>query len=118
MAGSGEPFQRVDVQQAKKLIDEGVPVVDVRNPDELPKDGEIANTTLVPLNTFLMNPRPHLEGDRVILMCKVGQRSAIAAEMAAAVAQADGRALTAYNMEGGIEAWKKAGLPVDFPKKG
>ena len=118
MAGTGEPFQRVDVQQAKKLIDEGVPVVDVRNPDELPKDGEIKNTKLVPLNTFLMNPRPHLEGDRVILMCKVGQRSAIAAEMAAAVAQADGRALTAYNMEGGIEAWKKAGLPVDFPKKG
>ena len=118
MSGTGEPFQRVDVQQAKKLIDEGVPVVDVRNPDELQKDGEIAKTKLVPLNTFLMNPRPHLEGDRVILMCKVGQRSAIAAEMAAAVAQADGRKLTAYNMEGGIEAWKKAGLPVDFPKKG
>jgi rhodanese-related sulfurtransferase len=118
MAGTGEPFQRIDVQQAKKLMDEGVPVVDVRNPDELPKDGEIQKTTLVPLNTFLMNPRPHLEGDRVILMCKVGQRSAIAAEMAAAVAQADGRTLTAYNMEGGIEAWTKAGLPVDFPKKG
>jgi rhodanese-related sulfurtransferase len=117
MAGIGEPFQRVDVQQAKKLMDEGVVVVDVRSPDELPKDGEIANTKLVPLNTFLMNPRPHLEGERVLLMCKVGQRSAIAAEMAAAVAQADGRTLTAYNMEGGIEAWKKAGLPVTFPPK-
>ncbi|HET7767668.1 MAG TPA: rhodanese-like domain-containing protein [Chloroflexota bacterium] len=118
MAGTGEPFQRVDVQKAKQLIDEGVPVVDVRNPDEPSKDGEIKNTKLVPLNTFLMNPRPHLDGDRVLLMCKVGQRSAIAAEMAAAVAQADGRKLTAYNMEGGIEAWKKAGFPVDFPKKG
>jgi rhodanese-related sulfurtransferase len=120
MAGTGEPFQRVDVQQAKKLMDEGVAVVDVRNPDELPKDGKLANieAKLVPLNTFLMNPRPHLEGDRVILMCKVGQRSAIAAEMAAAVAQADGRTLTAYNLEGGIEAWKKAGLPVEFPPKG
>jgi rhodanese-related sulfurtransferase len=118
MAGTGEPFQRVDVQKAKQLMDEGVPVVDVRNPDEPSKDGEIKNTKLVPLNTFLMNPRPHLDGDRVLLMCKVGQRSAIAAEMAAAVAQADGRKLTAYNMEGGIEAWKKAGFPVDFPKKG
>ena len=118
MANTGEPFERVDVQRAKQLIDEGVSVIDVRNPDELPKDGAIAaQTKLVPLNTFLMNPRPHLEGDRVLLMCKVGQRSAIAAEMAAAVAQADGRKLSAYNMEGGIEAWKKAGLPVEFPQK-
>lgn len=119
MANTGEPFERVDVQRAKHLIDEGVNVIDVRNPDELPKDGALAavKTKLVPLNTFLMNPRPHLEGDRVLLMCKVGQRSAIAAEMAAAVAQADGRKLTAYNMEGGIEAWKKAGLPVEFPPK-
>jgi rhodanese-related sulfurtransferase len=46
-------------------------------------------------------------------MCKVGQRSAIACEMAAAVGLTQ-----LYNMEGGIEAWKKAGLPVDFPPKG
>jgi len=113
MAGTGEPFQRIDVQRAKKLIDEGIAVVDVRNPEELPKDGALPNTTLVPLNTFLTSPRQYLEGDGVLFMCKVGARSAIACEMAAAVG------LTKlYNMEGGIEAWKKAGLPVEFPAKG
>ncbi len=114
MASTGEPFERVDVRRAKQLIDQGVTVIDVRNPDELPKDGALrSKTKLVPLNTFLMNPRQHLEGDGVLFMCKVGQRSAIACEMAAAVG------LTKlYNMEGGIEAWKKAGLPVDFPPKG
>src|SRR5688500_2920298 len=111
MAGTGEPFQRVAVQQAKQLMDEGVAVVDGRPPAELPKDGKLAHSSFVPLTTFLVNPRPHLEGARVLLTCKVGQRSAIAAEMAAAVAQAGGGTLTAYNMEGGIEAWKKSGLP-------
>ena len=116
MAATGEPFERVDIQRAKQLIDQGVAVVDVRNPDELPKDGALpdkAKAKLVPLNTFLMNPRQYLEGDGVLFLCKVGQRSAIACEMAAAVG------LTKlYNMEGGIEAWKKAGLPVEFPNKG
>ncbi len=114
MAGNvaGEPFQRVSVQQAKELIDQGVQVVDVREPKEQLQDGRLPNTTLAPLNTFLMNPRQHLQGDSVAFLCKVGARSAIACEMAAAVG------LTKlYNIEGGIEAWKKAGLPVEFPEK-
>jgi rhodanese-related sulfurtransferase len=114
MAGNvaAEPFQRVSVQQAKELIDQGVQVVDVRDAKELSQDGALPNAKLVPLNTFLMNPRQHLQGDNVAFLCKVGARSAIACEMAAAVG------LTRlYNIEGGIEAWKKAGLPVEYPAK-
>lgn len=114
MAGNnqGEPFQRINVQQAKELIDQGVHVIDVREPKEQVQDGRLPNTKLVPLNTFLMNPRQHLEGDNVAFLCKVGARSAIACEMAAAVGMTK-----LYNIEGGIEAWKKAGLPVEFPEK-
>jgi rhodanese-related sulfurtransferase len=112
MAGSvqGEPFQRVSVQQAKDLIDQGVQVIDVREPNEQVRDGRLANSKLVPLNSFLANPRGHLDGDNVLFMCKVGQRSAIACEMAAAVGLQQ-----LYNLEGGIDAWKKAGLPVEHP---
>ncbi len=112
MAGNaqGEPFERINVQQAKKLIDDGVQVIDVREPKELGQDGALEGAKLAPLNSFLANPRKYVEGDNVAFLCKVGARSAIACEMAAAVG------LTKlYNIEGGIEAWKKAGLPVQHP---
>ena len=41
-------------------------------------------------------------------MCAVGQRSALACEMAAAAGL---RRL--FNLEGGTEAWMKAGYPVE-----
>ena len=106
-----EPFQRVTAEQARSLIDQGVQLIDVREPREIVQDGRIANSALVPLNTFFANPRQYLEGDGVLFYCKVGQRSAIACEMAAAVG------LTKlYNLEGGIEAWKRQGLPVERPQ--
>ena len=106
----GEPFQRITVQQAKELIDQGTQVIDVREPKELGQDGALRGAKLAPLNSFLMNPRQYLEADNVAFLCKVGARSAIACEMAAAVGFTN-----LYNIEGGIEAWKKAGLPVERP---
>ncbi len=108
-ASTQEPFERIDVQRAKQLIDEGVTLIDVREPKEITQDGKISGSELVPLNSFLSHPRQHLRNDNVVFYCKVGQRSAIACEMAAAVG------LTKlYNLEGGIEAWKKQGLPVEY----
>jgi rhodanese-related sulfurtransferase len=101
----------VTAQQAQALIEQGVQIIDVREPKEQIQDGKLANSTLVPLNTLFTNPREHLKEDNVLFMCKVGQRSAIACEMAAAVG------LTRlYNLEGGIEAWKKQGYPVEHPR--
>ncbi|MBI2912289.1 MAG: rhodanese-like domain-containing protein, partial [Chloroflexi bacterium] len=53
--------------------------------------------------------RDELPPDKeIIFLCAVGQRSALACEMAAAAG------LTRlYNLEGGTEAWIKAGLPVE-----
>jgi len=106
---SQEPFERIDVQRAKELIDQGVTLIDVREPKEIPQDGKISDSELVPLNSFLSNPRQYLKSDNVLFYCKVGQRSAIACEMAAAVGMTK-----LYNLEGGIEAWKKQGQPVDY----
>lgn len=104
-----EPFQRIDVNRAKELIDQGVTLIDVREPREITQDGKIANSQLIPMNQLLSNPRQYLHGDNVLFYCKVGQRSAIACEMAAAVGLK-----TLYNLEGGIVAWKKAGQPVEY----
>lgn len=101
-----DPFKRVSAAEAREMIDKGFTVVDVRTPAEY-GGGHIPQATSVPLDSILARPRDVLEGDGVIFVCQVGQRSAIAAEMAAAVGFKD-----LYNLEGGTDAWVKAGYPT------
>lgn len=104
----GEPFVRVDIPTAHKMIANGdVQVIDVREPNEY-AEGHIPGVTLVPLNTLLANPREHLTRDNLMFVCAVGQRSAVACEMAAAVGIEH-----IYNLEGGTTGWAKAGLPIE-----
>ena len=49
-------------------------------------------------------------GKPIIFVCATGQRSALAAELAAAF----GGDADLYNLEGGNVAWQEAGLPVDL----
>ncbi len=49
-------------------------------------------------------------GKKIIFVCAVGQRSALAAEMAAAAGLPADRL---YNLEGGTDGWRKAGEPVE-----
>jgi len=103
-----EPFVRVDVPTAQQMIANGeVLVIDVREPNEY-AEGHIHGVTLVPLNTFLGNPRQYLTRDHLLFVCAAGQRSAVACEMAAAVGMEH-----VYNLEGGTVAWTKAGLPLE-----
>jgi rhodanese-related sulfurtransferase len=44
----------------------------------------------------------------VLFICKSGQRSAVAAEFAASLGITD-----IYNVEGGHDAWREAGYPLD-----
>jgi rhodanese-related sulfurtransferase len=102
-----EPFKRISAADAKAMIDKGHRVVDVRTPAEY-GGGHIPQAEHVPLDSILARPKDVLktEGD-VIFVCQVGQRSALAAEMAAAVGLKN-----LYNLEGGTDAWVKAGYPV------
>ncbi len=103
-----EPFTRIDVGEAKEMIDKGgVAVIDVREPHEY-NAGHVPAATLIPVATVYAR-REELPKDKdLIFVCAVGQRSALAAEMAAAAG------LTRlYNLEGGTDAWIKAGMPAD-----
>ena len=101
-----EPFKRVSVAEAKELIASGVQVVDVRTPAEYAQ-GHIPEAKLVPLDSILARPHDLLKGDNILFVCQVGQRSALAAEMAAAVGFKQ-----LYNLDGGTDAWLKDGQPV------
>lgn len=102
-----EPFTRIDVNEAKEMIENGAVVIDVREPHEY-QAGHVPDAKLIPVNTVYAR-RDELPKDRdIVFVCAVGQRSALACEMAAAAG------LTRlYNLEGGTEAWIKSGLPVE-----
>ncbi len=103
-----EPFTRIDVHEAKQMIDGGnVQVIDSREPDEH-AEGHVAGSICIPHMATL--PRAdELAKDRPILFfCKVGQRSAVAAEFAASLGLTD-----LYNVEGGHDAWREAGYDLD-----
>jgi|DewCreStandDraft_1066081.scaffolds.fasta_scaffold31234_2 rhodanese-related sulfurtransferase len=104
-----EPFMRISAEEAKRLIDAGaVKVIDVREPAEYERD-HIANSTLIPLGTLIQRPGA-LREDNLLFYCEVGQRSAVACEFAASLGFE-----RVYNLEGGMQAWRARGYPVEKP---
>lgn len=85
-------------------------LIDVREPDEHARE-RIAGSALLPLSRFdpqrvAAMARP---GQKVVLHCRGGKRSADACRLAAQLA--DG-GLVVLSMAGGIEAWKQQSLAV------
>jgi rhodanese-related sulfurtransferase len=105
-----EPFYRVDVREAKTMLDGGgVVVIDVREPGEY-QAGHIPNARLIPVNSVFARKDELPKEEKILFVCAVGQRSALAAELAAA---AGFPADKLYNLNGGTDAWRKAGEPVE-----
>ncbi|MHB8620273.1 MAG: rhodanese-like domain-containing protein [Chloroflexota bacterium] len=104
-----DPFSRIDVHEAQRMMQQGgVRVIDVREPHEY-AGGHVPQAELIPLGQILARPQDHIRNDeKTIFVCGVGQRSAVAAEMAAAVGATD-----IYNMEGGTSEWIRQGLPTE-----
>ena len=82
-----------------------VTVVDVREPYEWTA-GRIDGAVHLPLNALMSGAGADLGKDRpLVMVCRVGNRS----ELATLMMQA--RGYEAYNLEGGMDAWAREGLP-------
>ena len=101
------PFMEAKVEEIKRLMDDGYEVVDVREDWEWNK-GHIPGARHVVLASLLANPTRHEFRDRSIFVCEVGERSAVASEMAVALGTKD-----VVNFRGGTKAWREAGLPLE-----
>lgn len=103
-----EPFTRVSVREAKEMLDAGdAVIIDVREPGEY-ADGHASGASLMP-HQSVFNRQTELPDDTDILfICKSGQRSALASEYAAAAGKT-----RLFNVEGGTDAWREAGLPME-----
>ena len=96
-------LQRISPDNAKRLIDNGAPLIDIRSADEHARES-IPGALSCPVNE--MEKLDAVAGP-VVFYCRTGNRTAVNAARLAAAA-----ACEAYAIEGGIDAWKRAGLPV------
>lgn len=96
-------LQTIDPIAAKRLIDQGAILVDIREPDDHARERlpGARNTPLSRLGALPANAKA------IVFHCRSGARTSANASRLAAAAGCQ-----AYVLEGGMEAWKKAGLPV------
>jgi rhodanese-related sulfurtransferase len=103
------PFRDLQIEDVRKLIGDGYEVVDVREDWEWAR-GHLPGARHLVLSQILANPTGQKFNDRTIFVCAVGERSAVAAEMAVALGVKD-----VVSFRGGTSAWKAAGLPLEKP---
>lgn len=92
-------YTDVDVNEAQKLIDQGITVVDVRTPEEY-VDGHIPNALLIPLQDIESSINEFTPDEQYLIVCRSGNRSAQASEI---LAQKGMKHI--YNMTGGMNEW-------------
>lgn len=106
------PLISLSAQEVAARLKAGTAVlVDVREPDEHARE-HIAGAVLAPLSSF-ETANLHLEaGKDVVFMCRSGNRTNGACDRLAARVSGP-----AHVLEGGLDGWKKAGLPIRLDTK-
>lgn len=106
------PYTTVGTDEAKRMVDAGARVIDVRQPDEWER-GHIPGADLVPLNGIYAfgNALKQLDlspEDDVIFVCAMGQRSAVASEIALVTGLNK-----VYNLSNGMNGWLQRRYPTE-----
>lgn len=108
----GEAPKQIDINEAQAVLAEqpaGLVIVDVRTPAEYLQGHLRGARNLDYTNPAFIDEARTLPKDRPILLyCRGGTRSA----GAASVLQKEGFSRL-MNMQGGLDAWQRAGLPVE-----
>jgi len=91
---------------ARQLIDSGAVLVDVRSADEHARE-HIAQARHLPLEQLAAGTAPLGNASAVIFHCRSGHRTQMHAQRLGECVACD-----AYLLDGGLDAWKRAGLPV------
>jgi rhodanese-related sulfurtransferase len=99
----------MDVREAAQLLERGRAVaLDVREPSEW-NAGRLPGALHLPMRRLAEHAAELPRDTPIIVVCRSGNRSALVTR---ALVEAG---YTAQNLEGGMKAWKRAGLPLDPP---
>jgi len=80
-------------------------VVDVRRPDEF-RQAHISGAKLIPLNELYKRMKELPQGREIVCVCDSGNRSRSAAKILIK------GGYNAFDMQGGMHAWRRLKLPV------
>lgn len=101
-------IKTIDAATLKQWLDKGEAVlVDVREPAEHAAEN-IKGAALLPLSSVSKSALPPCSDKKLVIHCRKGGRGGSACEKLLA----EDPMLDIYNLEGGIEAWNRAGLTV------
>ncbi len=101
-------LKTIDAPNLKQWLETRQAVlVDVREPAEHAAE-HIADATLLPLGSVSIAALPDCAGKKLVIHCRKGGRGGSACEKLLA----EDPNLEIYNLEGGIESWRAAGLSV------
>lgn len=102
-------MKSVDAKTAKHWLETGEAVlIDVREPAENAAM-RIQGASNLPLGSLGQAVLPDLSGKKLVVHCHFGKRSAMACQRL----MLEHPTLDIYNLDGGIDAWVKAGLSVE-----
>jgi rhodanese-related sulfurtransferase len=100
------PITQVQPAEVRAALARGeILLLDVREVNEYALE-RISGALLYPLSTFDPKAVPAM-GRKLVIQCAAGARSMRAAQALVAAGHAE-----VANLEGGLNAWKAAGLPV------
>lgn len=93
-------------EAAHNLLDKGALIIDIRANNEYAR-AHIQQARSIPLEQLRSQSLITTDASTVIFYCSSGNRTRLQAQTLADCATCD-----AYILDGGLDAWKKAGLPV------
>ena len=100
-------IRTIDARSAARMLESGALLVDIRSCDEHVRE-KIPASTWRPLDVLAP-----IKGDKpVIFYCRSGNRTKVNSERLATACGGE-----AYVLDGGIDAWKAAALPVITDRK-
>jgi rhodanese-related sulfurtransferase len=110
-------LERLDPEQAKRAVDNGALLIDIRSDGQRERDGLLPGARVVPRNEleWLLDPDcdyrdPELArpGEQLVIVCNKGYQSSLVA-----ATLKDMGFDRATDLDGGFQAWRDAGLPVE-----
>ena len=103
-------IKEISANEAKELLTEGALLLDVREQDEIQQKAFVHTEVLnIPFSIFDENYGELPKDRKIVVACHLGIRSLRVAQFLVIQGWDDANI---FSLEGGIEAWQQAGLPV------
>ena len=108
-----DSMPRIDAAEASRQVEAGATLLDVREADETAL-GIAKNAVVIPRGFLEMNIQQDIPNTDtpVVVYCASGVRSLFATEALQGIGYTN-----VVSLDGGFDAWKTAGLPIELPKQ-